>query len=87
MRQELPYYVSVYFLVWASVHLYTVPAKLPSTAGKYIGVRSLRYIFRRLSAILSSDFVSRFCRQILSVDHGDCDFEMEVRGNKLILVE
>jgi hypothetical protein len=31
-------------------------------------ISSARYIFRRLSAILSSDFVVRFCRQILSSD-------------------
>jgi hypothetical protein len=35
---------------------------------KKYGLSSKRYIFRRLSAILSSDFVSRSCGQILSSD-------------------
>jgi hypothetical protein len=34
--------------------------------GRMCLLSSARYIFRRLSAILSSDFASRFCGQILS---------------------
>jgi hypothetical protein len=62
-----PVYTSWYMGKRAPI--YRAGRAIPTST--YISVCSLRYIFRRLSAILSSDLVVRSCGQILSSDSVD----------------